>query len=85
MTSFFSYTNANICITHNPHQDVLTEQGSANYRLQAKSGTQPSFLQPGNCPDSPVVKTQCFHCRDLGSVSAQETKILQVIRCSPKQ
>jgi len=26
-------------------------------------------------PGSPVVKTRCFHCQDLGSISGWRTKI----------
>ena len=35
--------------------------------------------------DGPVVRTQCFHCRDLGSIPGQGTKIPQVMWHSQKK
>ena len=36
-------------------------------------------------PGSPVVRTPCFHCRGLGSVLGQGTKIPQAAQCSQKE
>ena len=34
---------------------------------------------------APVVKTLCFHCRGMCSISGQGTKILHAVHCSTKQ
>ena len=36
-------------------------------------------------PGSPVVRTQCFHCRDPGSIPGRETKIPQAVLCGQKK
>ena len=36
-------------------------------------------------PGSPVVKTRCFHCQDLGSISGWRTKIPQATQHSQKR
>ena len=36
----------------------------------------------GEFPGIPVVRAQRFHCRDLGLIPGQGTKILHALRCS---
>ena len=33
-------------------------------------------------PGSPVAKTLCFHCRSIGLIPCQGTKIPQAMQCS---
>ena len=36
-------------------------------------------------PGLPVIRAQCFHYLDMGSVPSQGTKILQAVQCSQRK
>ena len=45
-----------------------------SYRSLQQEGSEKSYWR--YFPDGPVVKTLYFHCRGVGSISGQGTKIL---------
>ena len=45
--------------------------------IYARASDQTLNLLSGKFPEGPVVRTQRFHCRGLGSIPGQRTKILQ--------